>query len=349
MLFRTFAKEELGRLFELLSYNAVIGPTLRTTTPSGEQLFVFDHLENFSDLAFRYPTTVHSIKRFFLPHLQTIASYKLNEHSWHREAIEPDTTPTVLFGLHACDINALNRLDRILLDDSCPNPFYQARRLNTFIIGVDCQPSPGCFCKSLGCDQALHGYDMFITDLGDRYFCEINSGSAFEVIRGIDSREADHHDHTAFVLAREAREKQFVSHVDSSDLVRILDMEFEATAWHHWGQQCLSCGTCANVCPTCYCYGTEHVVETDLRRARKVMRLYSCNLIDFAEIAENRNFRPESATRIKYRYYHKHRGFVEAFEEALCVGCGRCGRACLASITVPEVIASIREEAATHD
>jgi Fe-S oxidoreductase len=48
--------------------------------------------------------------------------------------------------------------------------------------------------------------------------------------------------------------------------------------------------------------------------------------------------------RLKYRYYHKHRGFVEAFEEPLCVGCGRCGEACLAGITVPEVIASVRSE-----
>ena len=51
---------------------------------------------------------------------------------------------------------------------------------------------------------------------------------------------------------------------------------------------------------------------------------------------------PESATRLKYRYYHKHRGFVEAFEESLCVGCGRCGISCLGGITVPEVIASVQ-------
>ena len=35
---------------------------------------------------------------------------------------------------------------------------------------------------------------------------------------------------------------------------------------------------------------------------------------------------------------------VEAFEESLCVGCGRCGETCLAGINVPEVIASVRGE-----
>ena len=65
-----------------------------------------------------------------------------------------------------------------------------------------------------------------------------------------------------------------------------------------------------------------------------------------AEVAGGHNFRPERSTRLKYRYYHKHRGFVEAYEESLCVGCGRCGDACLAGITVPDVISSIRQPVA---
>ena len=80
------------------------------------------------------------------------------------------------------------------------------------------------------------------------------------------------------------------------------------------------------------------------KRRRKTKTLYSCNVVDFAEVAGGHNFRPERHTRLKYRYYHKHRGFVEAYEESLCVGCGRCGEACLAGITVPEVIASVRGE-----
>jgi Fe-S oxidoreductase len=86
----------------------------------------------------------------------------------------------------------------------------------------------------------------------------------------------------------------------------------------------------------------EEEVDMDFVHARKEKQLYSCNLLDFASVAGGHNFRPESHTRMKYRYYHKHRGFVEAFEESLCVGCGRCGQSCLARITVPEVIASVR-------
>jgi ferredoxin len=99
-------------------------------------------------------------------------------------------------------------------------------------------------------------------------------------------------------------------------------MEFQSEVWKQWGKQCLACGTCANVCPTCYCYGVEETVNIDLKTAKKTKSLYSCNLIDFAEVAGGHNFRPEQHIRLKYRYYHKHRGFVEAYEESLCVLAG---------------------------
>jgi len=35
-----------------------------------------------------------------------------------------------------------------------------------------------------------------------------------------------------------------------------------------------------------------------------------------AEVAGGHNFRPDSHSRLKYRYYHKHRGFVEEYEES---------------------------------
>ena len=92
------------------------------------------------------------------------------------------------------------------------------------------------------------------------------------------------------------------------------------------------------VCPTCYCYGITEQVSMDFGSGAKVKQLYSCNLVDFARVAGGHNFRPRRETRLKYRYYHQHRGFVEAYDEPKCVGCGRCGRACLAGINPPDII-----------
>ena len=40
---------------------------------------------------------------------------------------------------------------------------------------------------------------------------------------------------------------------------------------------------------------------------------------------------------MKYRYYHKQWGYLSKFERVLCVGCGRCERACKAGIS-PRVV-----------
>ena len=82
----------------------------------------------------------------------------------------------------------------------------------------------------------------------------------------------------------------------------------------------------------------------DLKHSVKQKKLYSCTLYDFAEVAGPHNFRPTRESRLKYRYYHQHRGFVETYNEPKCVGCNRCGDTCLAGINPPEVIADIESE-----
>lgn len=342
MIFRVFAKDELPNLFGVLSSNRIVGPVLKGQGKDGKLLFAFEEVSDFSRMRLDYSTTVAAPKKFFLPYKETLCTFHVQERDWVKEVDYNVSAPTVLFGLHSCDINALNRLDKVLMDSPYPTPYYAAKRKNMFIVGMDCDPNPACFCRSMGTDTALTGFDMFLTDLGDRYFVEILSATAFNFVQQTKAREpleADHHD---FMRRAEERNKKFTSHVDSTDLTKILDMEFQSQTWEEWGKKCLSCGTCARVCPTCYCYGSEQVVDLNLSGAKKINFLYSCNLVDFAKVAGGHNFRPQSHTRLKYRYYHKHRGFVEAFEEPLCVGCGRCGEACLAEITVPEVIASVR-------
>ncbi len=341
MIFRVFAKEELENLYDILAVNHMVGAVSKGIGTSGP-LFDFDFIYDFKDLRLDFSTTIHSLKRFLLPPVETLSTFEMQKETWQKHVDYNLSKPIVYFGLHTCDINALNKLDKVLWGSVYPDPFYAAKRKNMFIIGSNCMPQPFCFCKSMGTDTALHGFDMFLTDIGDSYFVEIESARAFDCISKLKNREPDVDDHNLFMQVTEAKTKQFSCHVDTTDLTKILDMEFQSEAWKGWGEKCLSCGTCANVCPTCYCYGVTENVDLDLQKAQKIKQLYSCNLIDFAQVSGGHNFRPESHSRIKYRYYHKHRGFVEAFEESLCVGCGRCGVSCLADITVPEVIASVR-------
>lgn len=345
MIFRVFEKDELRKLFDILaSYNKIVGPVEIGKDREGRNLYAFDEVESFDKLKLYHTTTKLPAKRYFLPYKENMAVFNMQNRDWQKKIEYNIDRPYIFFGLHSCDINALNRLDKVLLGSIYPMPYYAAKRKNMFIIGFDCTPQPYCFCRSMGADTALHGFDMFITDTGDRYFVEILSDTAFNFLKNIRTTEPAEEDHILYMKVISEKNKKFSSHVDTTDLTKILDMEFQSDVWKQWGEQCLACGTCSNVCPTCYCYGVEETVDIDLKGAKKTKNLYSCNIIDFAQVAGGHNFRPERHVRLKYRYYHKHRGFVEAYEESLCVGCGRCGESCLAGITVPEVIASLRGE-----
>jgi ferredoxin len=345
MLFRVAEKQELKTLYDMLAEkNAVVGPVRIGTDRKGAPLYAFEQVADFQKLDLAYTTTRLPAKRYFLPFREDLATFSMTGRDWTKTIDYNIDRPYVLFGLHACDINALNKLDKVLMGSVYPMPYYAAKRKNLFIIGIDCRPQPFCFCRSMGADTVLHGFDLFLTDIGDRYFIEILSAEAYEIIKDLRTETPKESDHHQYMRTVAEKNQQFTAHVDTTDLTKILDMEFQSPVWKQWGDKCLGCGTCANVCPTCYCYGVEETVDVGLKKARKTKSLYSCNVVDFAEVAGGHNFRPERSTRLKYRYYHKHRGFVEAYEESLCVGCGRCGEACLAGITVPEVIASVRGE-----
>ncbi|NOQ46928.1 MAG: hydrogenase [Desulfobulbaceae bacterium] len=343
MIFKVFQASEMETLFGLLSVNRIVGPVEKGRDVDGKPLYDFDVVYDFKDLKLDYGQTIHSAKNYFLPYRENLCTFTFDNGDWQKNVDFGADRAHVFFGLHSCDINALNKLDKVLMGNIYPNPFYGAKRSNMFIVGHSCLPTPSCFCHSMGTDSVLSGFDLFLTRMGDEYFVEVQSARAYHILERMETREPTHEDHLHFRKTTSEKRSLFTCEVDTSDLTKILDMEFESEVWKKWGDKCLSCGTCANVCPTCYCYGVEEEVNMDFSHARKVKQLYSCNLVDFAEVAGGHNFRPESSTRLKYRYYHKHRGFVEAYEESLCVGCGRCGDACLADITVPEVIASVRE------
>ena len=61
-----------------------------------------------------------------------------------------------------------------------------------------------------------------------------------------------------------------------------------------------------------------------------------------ALVAGGENFRKSRASRIKFRYYHKQRGFVAEYGRPSCVGCGRCIAACPVGIDITQVIDTLR-------
>jgi len=344
MLFRVLPKPEFRKLVEIvLEENEVIAPKRIDVAASGKPIHQFLPVESYDEIDLAYETTEYSAKTYFLPFEENLSTFRFDEAGWEQE-LRYRIQPRAIIGLHACDINALVRLDRVMIRDHFPSPYYVSRRRNTFIVGIDHEACEGGFCRSLGTSTVTHGFDLFLTDLGDRFFVAIDSDRAFALLQQVAASEVTEDDTRDYMAVRWKIVRSFETHVNVQNLHNLLDIEFESPVWTKWGERCLGCGSCAMVCPTCYCYGVHECVAMDHRSGAKVRQLYACTLVDFAEVAGGHNFRPGRGSRLKYRYYHQHRGFMETYDDPMCVGCGRCGRTCLVGINPPEVIADLQAE-----
>jgi len=347
VLYRCIGKEQFRSLVEMfLDTCEVIGPKLVTTGPSERTIHHYTPVTSFDELDLTYETTEFSAKQWLLPFKETLSSFRFADDDWS-QSIEYDREPRALVGLHACDINGMLKLDKVFARDFFPSPYYLSRRRNTFIIGIDHEPCEGGFCRSLGADTVTHGFDLFLTDLGDRFFVAVGSDRGFTALQRVKAREITDRDTHDYLVERQRIADIVQAQVPVHDLPNLLDIEFTSEVWDKWGRKCLSCGGCAMVCPTCYCYGVTERVSMDFEQGIKQRQAYSCNLVDFAEVAGGQNFRPDSTTRLKYRYYHQHRGFAEIYDEPKCVGCNRCGRTCLAGISPEAVISDLQMDGRT--
>ena len=343
MLFKTLSKKEFRNLVELLLEDTeVIAPRQIGVNEKGKPIHHYLPVRKFEEIDLDYEITEYSAKSYFLPFRENLSSCRFEDDDWTQE-IHYRLKPRVLMGLHSCDINALLKLDKVLAGDRFPSPYFISRRRNTFIIGIDHDPCEGGFCQSVGADVVTHGFDLYLTDLGDRYFIAINSDHGYNILMQVDAKDTTGQDNKDYLEVRQRIASKFEP-LNMHNLPNLMDIEFESEVWKKWGSKCLSCGSCAMVCPTCYCYGVDEQVSMDGKQGVKAKQLYSCNLLDFAAVAGGHNFRADRETRLKYRYYHQHRGFMETYEEPLCVGCNRCGLVCLAGINPPGIIRDLQTE-----
>lgn len=336
MFFRIMDKERLPELVSgLASGYEIIGPVAKGDS------FVFDTIDDPSRLRLDYDTTILPPKKYFVPTDEELMSFRVADGKVTENV--PRVGDRVFFGLHSCDINALLLMDNVFLGEY-EDPYYKARRDNTLIVGVGCSPSATCFCNAWGTDEAHWGFDLFLTDLGDRYFVSVRSVKGADLLDAhVSTREITPEDTASFQRVTREFKSAFSFELDTDQLPLLLDAKFDDPLWDELGEKCLSCGACSMVCPTCYCFDVNDRVSPDGTEGSRVRTWDSCMFSKFAEVAHGHNFRGTRSSRVKYRYYHKQWGYLSKFERVLCVGCARCQHACKAGIDPRVVVEALQK------
>jgi sulfhydrogenase subunit beta (sulfur reductase) len=306
--------------------------------------FAFDRPQRWSDVVLSYPRTILPPKKFLLPPRERLLTF--DEHSGFRDLLEEAKRPTVVFGVHSYDIFGLNILDRVFEGGKYADPYFVTRRKATAIIGVDFEPDEMHFARSMNADFVDSGFDLFLSDIGDDYLVLVGSsrGDDMTLHSGCLLEKPTAADIAEYKHRSNLRASAYRTRVDLGDLPEILEMEYASKVWDELGLKCLSCGACSMVCPTCYCFDVADEVDLGSRSGLRHRSWDSCLFKNHALVAGGENFREHRSSRIKFRYYHKQRGFVAEYGRPSCVGCGRCIAGCPVKIDIVQVIEKLRGE-----
>jgi ferredoxin len=120
-----------------------------------------------------------------------------------------------------------------------------------------------------------------------------------------------------------------------------LDKNFDHCKWEGVSQNCLSCGICYYLCPTCHCY--DIVDEAGLTRGERLRIWDSCSFSGFTRMASHQP-RVGRHARYRQRIMHKFKYTVDNVGETACVGDGRCIRFCPVGVDICEILEALPAE-----
>jgi formate hydrogenlyase subunit 6/NADH:ubiquinone oxidoreductase subunit I len=305
-------------------------------TVSKDGFPAFGEINEPEELVLFQTPTYLSAKEFFFPQKETLLRFNMHEGT-HEPVVEAEAQAVI--GLHSCDVHAVALMDRAFAHGT-PDVNYAARRARTIIIGTDCFPDEYCFCSSVGTMDSDEGFDLFLHKLSRGMLVRVGSDQGGELLEKYASaRNATKAEVREHEEGKAVKEASFKTRLDAPPdiLPDIYAKSDEHPVWDRIGAICYGCGSCNNVCPTCYCFDIRDEVRPDLSGGERVRVWDGCTLEDFAKVAGGHNFRSTRASRLRHRFNRKFRYLSDKFDALFCVGCGRCSRTCLVNINIAEV------------
>jgi len=341
-----------------------IGPTRR------DGAIVYDEIESAKDLPvgwtdeqspgryrvrprgdhalFAYASAAHAWKRFLHP--PNLQLWRAQRTNGHVELVADSAPPPryAFVGVRACDLEAIRRLDQVMMDGPYVDHVYRALRRDAFLVAVNCcDPSGTCFCVSMGTGPRVTGLaDLVLTEMvgAGRHFLTLAAGTASgqEVLDELGRRAATDEECRLADASVEAAAQNMGRSLAVDGLREALANSPEHPRWEHVSKRCLTCGSCTLSCPTCFCSTVEDV--TALRGdATERRRLWdTCFSVEFSYL-HGGSVRLSPRSRYRQWLTHKFSTWHDQFGVGGCVGCGRCITWCPVGIDITEEASVIRQ------
>ncbi|MBN2159144.1 MAG: 4Fe-4S dicluster domain-containing protein [Spirochaetes bacterium] len=334
---------------ELQKEYRVYGPVVEKET----RQTMFTGVEDAAELDLNAPIPAMPPKHIVFPHFERIMSYTYDRAA-KKADIRPDFDDSrkALFGIRSCDLTGIICLDRFFLGQEFVDEVYRNHRKNMFIVANTCTvPFKQCFCVCTDSGpSAREGFDLNLTDLGDQYLVEAGSEKGKKLAEKMGLAKAD----DSLAKRKEAIIDASVSKFDaiatdnkawiSRVVNRVTTGLIDEKVWEYIGNQCIECGACSYVCPSCSCFNIVDP-QTSEEAADRMRTWDSCSYEGYSRMAGGHNPRKPVEDRRSKRFFCKlSYSQSKKYLRPGCVGCGRCQWVCPGDIGLPNVVTYIRRD-----
>jgi ferredoxin len=294
------------------------------------------------DELFAHAVGHDSLKRFLFPPALRVWRVTRGEAPVPAAAEAPRYA---FLGVRACDLAAVAIQDRVFLEGGYVEPDYAARRRDAFFVAVHCARAGGtCFCVSTDTGpRATEGFDLALTELGDRFLVEAGSERGEELVAALPCMPAPEEDVRASEQQTERTAASMGRTLDTDGLRELLQDNPDHPRWDAVADRCLSCGNCTMVCPTCFCSTVEDTTDLTGEEAERTRLWDSCFTLEHSYM-HGGSVRRSGRSRYRQWMTHKLSTWIDQFGTSGCVGCGRCITWCPVAIDITEEAAAIRAD-----
>jgi ferredoxin len=307
-----------------------------------DSMVTFKQIKSSKEAFLDYDNSKNPPKSIFFPQSEAMFEYKRREKDYEIAEVEIEKGPNVLFGIRPCDIKSFALLDKVFDSKDFKDTYYVEKRGSTFIVGMGCNnPRSTCFCTSLGFGPfSVHGSDVFLSCLPDKYLAEAITEKGKELVRGYS--DAAQRDLDEKMKIEERAISSIKNRINIASVTeKLKGMFIDDSFWKEIAEKCINCAVCTYLCPTCHCFDIQD--EAVNSKGQRVRNWDSCMFPLFTLQASGYNPRPEGFQRMRQRIMHKFNYFVENYGEVACVGCGRCIVNCPVNFDIRQILKRVAE------